>query len=51
MVRGADRIVVVDTGRLVEEGTHPALLARNGLYAEMYRLQMGHLTGAEALVA
>jgi len=51
MVRGADRILVVDAGRIVEEGTHEALLARNGEYAEMYRLQMGHLAGTEALEA
>ena len=46
MVRGADRIVVLDRGRIVEQGTHEALMSRAGLYAEMYRLQMGHLAGA-----
>jgi ABC-type multidrug transport system fused ATPase/permease subunit len=45
IVRGADRIVAVDQGRIVEEGTHAQLLARGGLYAEMYQLQMGHLAG------
>ena len=45
MARGADRIIVLDSGRIVEEGTHDQLLARGGLYAEMYRLQMGHLAG------
>ncbi|HEU4754294.1 MAG TPA: ABC transporter ATP-binding protein [Armatimonadota bacterium] len=46
IVRGADRIVALDEGRIVEEGTHEQLLARGGLYADMYRMQMGHLAGA-----
>jgi ATP-binding cassette subfamily B protein len=35
----ADRILVVDEGRIVEEGTHERLLARNGVYADLYRTQ------------
>jgi ATP-binding cassette subfamily B protein len=35
----ADRILVVDEGRIVEEGTHDLLLARNGVYADLYRTQ------------
>ncbi|MCR0987999.1 ABC transporter ATP-binding protein [Streptomyces albidoflavus] len=38
-VRTADRILVVEDGRIVEQGTHTALLARQGRYAELYRTQ------------
>ncbi|MFE6720528.1 ABC transporter ATP-binding protein [Streptomyces albidoflavus] len=38
-VRTADRILVVEDGRIVEQGTHTVLLAREGRYAELYRTQ------------
>lgn len=41
LVRGANRIIVFEQGRLVEQGTHRQLLAAKGLYAAMYHQQMG----------
>ena len=38
-VRRADRIVVLDEGRIVEEGTHAALLTRRGLYRRLHDMQ------------
>ena len=38
-VRNADRILVVDDGRIVQSGTHAELLARGGLYADLHRTQ------------
>jgi ATP-binding cassette subfamily B protein len=46
-VLSADRILVMDQGRIVEEGTHSDLVARGGLYARLARLQFE--TGAAAL--
>lgn len=36
-----DRILVFDQGKIIEEGTHSALMARNGLYARMWNMQVG----------
>jgi ATP-binding cassette subfamily B protein len=38
-VRMADRILVLDSGRVVEEGSHEELVARDGLYADLFALQ------------
>lgn len=37
--RNADRIIMLEKGRIIEEGTHEQLLALNGKYAEMWRVQ------------
>ncbi len=39
-VRRADVILVLDQGKVVEQGTHQALLQKNGLYREIYDLQL-----------
>jgi ATP-binding cassette subfamily B protein len=46
-IREADRILVIDRGRIVEEGTHQELLARRGTYYDLLRAQFG-LDAAEA---
>ena len=47
-VRLADRIVVLDRGSIVEEGTHAELLARNGRYAHLHHLHFQLDSGADA---
>jgi ATP-binding cassette subfamily B protein len=38
-VRESDELLVIDDGRIIERGTHAGLLARKGLYADLYRIQ------------
>jgi ATP-binding cassette, subfamily B, bacterial len=47
-VRGADQILVVADGRIVERGKHHELLARGGLYADLYNTQFSAQTSKES---
>jgi ATP-binding cassette subfamily B protein len=48
-VRRADRIIFLEQGRLVEEGTHEELMRLNGRYARLFRMQAAAYTGEEIL--
>jgi ATP-binding cassette, subfamily B, bacterial len=50
-VRSADRILVMEHGSIVEEGDHDTLVARNGLYARLARLQFSETGEREAVQA
>ena len=47
-IEHADRIVVLDAGRVVEVGRHAQLLAAGGLYASLYRIQFAKTDQAVA---
>ena len=47
-IRKADKILVIDHGRLVEQGTHEELLAQGGLYYQLYEAQNGDIAKIEA---
>jgi ATP-binding cassette subfamily B protein len=42
-----DRIIVMDQGRIVEDGNHAQLLAKNGLYARYWNRQSGGFIGTD----
>ncbi len=47
-IAAMDRLVVMDKGRVAEEGNHPALIERGGLYARLWSHQSGGFLGEEA---
>jgi ATP-binding cassette, subfamily B, multidrug efflux pump len=47
-IAAMDRLVVMDKGRIVEEGDHKSLLARGGLYARLWDHQSGGFLGDES---
>ena len=40
-IAALDRLIVIDEGRIVEEGSHDQLIARGGLYAQLWKRQSG----------
>jgi len=50
-IRDADKIVVLKGGVVAEEGTHDELLARNGVYAELYKIQFSSPPPVSSAVA
>ncbi len=50
-IRHVDRIIVLHKGRVVEEGTHDELLARNGYYYRLYQLQYQEQEGETAVMS
>ena len=47
-VKNANRIIVMDQGRIVEEGNHDQLLEMEGIYSKLYQMNFGNNEGAQA---
>jgi ATP-binding cassette subfamily B protein len=50
-VRSADRIIVMEEGRIVEQGDHDSLSAKNGLYARLAELQFSSAEASRPRIA
>jgi subfamily B ATP-binding cassette protein MsbA len=42
-IENADQILVMDQGQIVEQGNHQSLLAQNGYYAQLYKMQFSEV--------
>ena len=49
-IAALDRLIVLDQGRIVEEGTHDELLVRDGLYAQLWKRQSGGFLASKLAV-
>jgi ATP-binding cassette subfamily B multidrug efflux pump len=50
-IAAMDRLIVMDEGRIIEQGTHAQLLAKNGTYARLWQHQSGGFLGEDQGVA
>ena len=50
-IAAMDRLIVLDEGRIVEEGSHEGLLAKGGIYAGLWQRQSGGFLSNEPLTA
>jgi ATP-binding cassette subfamily B multidrug efflux pump len=50
-IAAMDRLIVMDDGRIIEQGTHAELLGKNGIYARLWRHQSGGFLGEDQGVA
>jgi ATP-binding cassette subfamily B multidrug efflux pump len=50
-IAAMDRLVIMDRGQIIEQGTHAELLRRGGLYAELWQRQSGGFLAKEAVEA
>ncbi|MNP86399.1 Lipid A export ATP-binding/permease protein MsbA [compost metagenome] len=46
-IAAMDRLIVMDDGRIIEEGTHTELLGKNGVYARLWQHQSGGFLGED----
>jgi len=46
-IAAMDRLIVLDKGKIIEQGSHQELLAQNGLYAQLWKHQSGGFLGDE----
>ncbi len=50
-IAALDRLIVLDRGRIVEDGSHASLIAKGGIYAKLWEHQSGGFLGLDAAEA